>query len=143
MIGYGMATATYPANRSAAQAVVRMLPGGKMFVGSGTQDLGTGTYTIMAQQAAAGLGIDPSLVEVKLGDSTLPKAPVSGGSQSSASVIAGHPGCNDAVEVEIGRSGDRRCSISLAWAEDAGYRGQRRQALQQEQSLSSQTVWWI
>jgi xanthine dehydrogenase YagR molybdenum-binding subunit len=94
LIGYGMATATYPANRSAAQAVVRLLPGGKMFVGSGTQDLGTGTYTIMAQQAAAGLGIDPSLVEVKLGDSTLPKAPVSGGSQSSASVL---PAIKDAT----------------------------------------------
>jgi xanthine dehydrogenase YagR molybdenum-binding subunit len=87
LIGYGMATATYPANRSAAQAVVRLLPDGKMFVGSGTQDLGTGTYTIMAQQAGAGLGIDPAMVEVKLGDSTLPKAPVSGGSQSSASVL--------------------------------------------------------
>src|SRR6202044_761305 len=94
MIGYGMATATYPANRSAAQAVVRMLPGGKMFVGSGTQDLGTGTYPIMAQQAAAGFGIDPSLVEVSLGDSTLPKAPVSGGSQSSASVL---PAIQDAT----------------------------------------------
>ena len=94
MIGYGMATATYPANRSAAQAVVRVLPGGRMFVGSGTQDLGTGTYTIMAQQAAAGLGIDPSLVEVKLGDSSLPKAPVSGGSQSSASVL---PAIQDAT----------------------------------------------
>jgi xanthine dehydrogenase YagR molybdenum-binding subunit len=94
LIGSGMATATYPANRSAAQAVVRMLPGGKMFVGSGTQDLGTGMYTIMAQQAAAGLGIDPKLVEVKLGDSTLPKAPVSGGSQSSASVL---PAIQDAT----------------------------------------------
>ena len=94
LIGYGMATATYPANRSAAQAVVRMLPGGRMFVGSGTQDLGTGTYTIMAQQAASGLGIDPLLVEVKLGDSTLPKAPVSGGSQSSASVL---PAIQDAT----------------------------------------------
>jgi xanthine dehydrogenase YagR molybdenum-binding subunit len=94
LIGYGMATANYPANRSAAQAVVRLLPGGKMFVGSGTQDLGTGTYTIMAQQAASGLGIDPTLVEVKLGDSTLPKAPVSGGSQSSASVL---PAIDDAT----------------------------------------------
>ena len=94
LIGHGMATATYPANRSAAQAVVRLLPGGRMFVGSGTQDLGTGTYTIMAQQAAAGLGIDPKLVEVKLGDSTLPKAPVSGGSQSSASVL---PAIDDAT----------------------------------------------
>ncbi len=94
LIGYGMATATYPANRSAAQAIVRLLPGGRMFVGSGTQDLGTGTYTIMAQQAAAGLGINPALVEVKLGDSTLPKAPVSGGSQSSASVL---PAIQDAT----------------------------------------------
>jgi xanthine dehydrogenase YagR molybdenum-binding subunit len=65
-----------------------------MFVGSGTQDLGTGMYTIMAQQAAAGLGIDPKLVDVKLGDSTLPKAPVSGGSQSSASVL---PAIQDAT----------------------------------------------
>jgi xanthine dehydrogenase YagR molybdenum-binding subunit len=40
------------------------------------------------------LGIDPSLVEVKLGDSTLPKAPVSGGSQSSASVL---PAIQDAT----------------------------------------------
>ena len=94
LIGYGMATATYPANRSAAQAVVRLLPSGGMFVGSGTQDLGTGTYTIMAQQAAAGLGIDPRMVEVKLGDSSLPKAPVSGGSQSSASVL---PAIQDAT----------------------------------------------
>ena len=94
LIGYGMATATYPANRSAAQAVVRMLPGGRMFVGSGSQDLGTGTYTIMAQTAAAGLGIDPTLVEVKLGDSMLPKAPVSGGSQSAASVL---PAIQDAT----------------------------------------------
>jgi xanthine dehydrogenase YagR molybdenum-binding subunit len=48
----------------------------------------------MAQQAAAGLGIDPTMVEVKLGDSTLPKAPVSGGSQSSASVL---PAIEDAT----------------------------------------------
>ena len=95
LIGYGMATATYPANRSAAQAVVRLLPGGKLFVGSGSQDLGTGTYTIMAQQAAAPLGIDPKLVEVKIGDSSLPKAPVSGGSQSAASVL---PAVMDAAQ---------------------------------------------
>jgi xanthine dehydrogenase YagR molybdenum-binding subunit len=91
LIGYGMATATYPANRSAAQAVVRILANGHAFVGCGSQDLGTGTYTIMAQTAANALGLDiskdPTLVEAKLGDSTLPKAPVSGGSQSSASIL--------------------------------------------------------
>jgi xanthine dehydrogenase YagR molybdenum-binding subunit len=86
-IGYGMATATYPANRSAAAAIVRILPSGRVFAGSGTQDIGTGMYTIMAQTAAAALGLDPTLVDVKLGDSALPKAPVSGGSQSTASVL--------------------------------------------------------
>jgi xanthine dehydrogenase YagR molybdenum-binding subunit len=86
LIGWGMATATYPANRSAAQAVVRILPNGRAFVGCGSQDLGTGTYTIMAQTAADALGMDPLLVDAKLGDSTLPKAPVSGGSQSAASI---------------------------------------------------------
>jgi xanthine dehydrogenase YagR molybdenum-binding subunit len=86
LIGWGMATATYPANRSAAQAMVRILPNGHALVACGSQDLGTGTYTIMAQTAGNALGIDPRLVEAQLGDSTLPKAPVSGGSQSAASI---------------------------------------------------------
>ena len=97
-IGYGMATATYPANRSAAQAVVRILPGGKVVAGSGTQDLGTGMYTMIAQTAADALKMDPALIEVKLGDSTLPKAPVSGGSQSTASVT---PAVRDAAQQAI------------------------------------------
>jgi xanthine dehydrogenase YagR molybdenum-binding subunit len=87
LIGYGMATATYPANRGAASAVVRVLANGHAFVGSGTQDLGTGMYTIMAQTAADKLGMDPKLVEAKLGDTTLPKAGGSGGSTSTASVL--------------------------------------------------------
>jgi xanthine dehydrogenase YagR molybdenum-binding subunit len=90
LIGYGMATATYPANRSAAMAVVRILPGGKVYAASGSQDLGTGMYTMIAQTAADTLGLDiakdPTLVQAALGDSKLPKAPVSGGSQSTASV---------------------------------------------------------
>ena len=86
LIGYGMATATYPANRSAAMAMVTFEPGGRVTVASGSQDLGTGTYTIMAQVAAATLGMDISQIDAKLGDSILPKAPVSGGSQSAASV---------------------------------------------------------
>ena len=94
LIGYGMATAIYGANRSAAQAMVKLMPSGRALVASGTQDLGTGMYTIMAQTCAGSLGIDPKMVDVKLGDSTLPKAPVSGGSQSSASVC---PAIPDAV----------------------------------------------
>ena len=56
LIGLGMATATYPANRSEASAIARILPDGTAMVASGTQDLGTGTYTVMTQVAADALG---------------------------------------------------------------------------------------
>ncbi len=85
-IGYGMATATRHANRSAAQATVRLLPNGGAMVLCGTQELGTGTYTIMADTAAAALGLDPARVEVKLGDTRLPRAPGSTGSATAASI---------------------------------------------------------
>ena len=86
LIGYGMATATYPAHRSEAGALARILPDGTAFVASGTQDLGTGTYTVMTQVAADALGFPVERVSFALGDSSLPHAPVSGGSQSVASV---------------------------------------------------------
>ena len=98
LIGYGMATATYPANRSAAQAMISVTPDGKVTAASGTQDLGTGMYTMIAQTAAASLKMDPKLITVKLGDSKLPKAPVSGGSQSTASVT---PAVSDAAQQAI------------------------------------------
>ena len=87
LIGWGMATATYPAHRSPAAAIVKIRADGTAFVGCGTQDLGTGMYTIMAQTTAEALGLEPTQIEVRLGDSTLPKAPGSGGSQSTASVL--------------------------------------------------------
>ena len=86
LIGFGMATATYPANRSEASAIARILPDGTAMAASGTQDLGTGTYTVMTQVAADALGFPVDKVDFALGDSSLPHAPVSGGSQSVASV---------------------------------------------------------
>ena len=86
LVGYGMATATYPAHRMAAQAVAKLLPVGIILVQSGTQDLGTGTYTIMTQVAADALGVPVSMVRFELGDTAMPRAPVSGGSMTAASV---------------------------------------------------------
>ena len=86
-IGCGMATATYPANRSAAAATVQFQPNGRVAVLCGSQDLGTGTYTIMAQTAAATLKMPIDRIDAKLGNSMLPQSPVSGGSQTAASVL--------------------------------------------------------
>ncbi|HEY8970118.1 MAG TPA: xanthine dehydrogenase family protein molybdopterin-binding subunit [Puia sp.] len=86
LVGYGMATSIYPANRVAASAAVRILPDGHAIAACCTQDIGTGTYTIMTQIAAEALGLPPGKVEFRLGDSRLPKGPGSGGSQTAASV---------------------------------------------------------
>jgi xanthine dehydrogenase YagR molybdenum-binding subunit len=85
-VGIGMAAATYPANRGKSSARIRMTPDGQVTVSSATQDIGTGTYTIMAQTAADALGVPMERVKVELGDSSLPPSPVSGGSQTAVSV---------------------------------------------------------
>jgi xanthine dehydrogenase YagR molybdenum-binding subunit len=85
LVGYGMATATYPANRSASSAKIQLFADGHAVVYCATQDIGTGTYTILTQIAAEGLGLPMASVQCKLGDSKLPKGPNSGGSQVSAS----------------------------------------------------------
>jgi xanthine dehydrogenase YagR molybdenum-binding subunit len=95
LVGWGMATATYPTNRSKGQASATLYSDGKAVFRSSTQDLGTGTYTVMTQIAADALGVPVERVSFELGNSQLPEAPVSGGSTTVASVgpavqAAGH-----------------------------------------------------
>jgi xanthine dehydrogenase YagR molybdenum-binding subunit len=94
LVGWGMATATYPTKRMAASASAAMLADGRVVVRSATQDLGTGTYTVMAQVAADVVGVPLSRVAFELGDSRMPQAPVSGGSMTVASVASAvHAAC--------------------------------------------------
>jgi xanthine dehydrogenase YagR molybdenum-binding subunit len=103
-IGWGMATASYPANRLPASARVRVLPGGDVLVEAATHDLGTGTYTVMAQIAADALGIDAARVRVVLGDTNLPENSISAGSMTAASVgTAVHLAALDARERLLAR----------------------------------------
>ncbi len=55
LVGWGMATATYPARQSPSSAIARLRPDGNALVQAGSQDIGTGTYTIMTQIAADAL----------------------------------------------------------------------------------------
>ena len=86
LVGWGMGTATYPAHRMAAAARAILQPDGSILVQSGSQDIGTGTYTVMTQIAAETLGVPADRVRFELGDTDLPRAPVSGGSMTAASV---------------------------------------------------------
>jgi xanthine dehydrogenase YagR molybdenum-binding subunit len=86
LIGWGMATATYPMNYAPASAMARLLPDGTAEVASAASDMGPGTWTSMTQVAAESLGLPIERVKFTLGDTRLPKAPVHGGSMTMASV---------------------------------------------------------
>lgn len=86
-LGWGMASAAWLAERFPAEASVQIRDDGTARVASGTQDIGTGTYTILAQLAAQKIGLPLGKVEVALGDTSLPPGPLSGGSMATASLV--------------------------------------------------------
>jgi xanthine dehydrogenase YagR molybdenum-binding subunit len=86
LIGWGMATGVWETFRVVAAAKAVLGADGKLMVSSATADIGTGTYTIMTQIAAEQLGLPIENVTFQLGDSSLPMAPVEGGSFTAATV---------------------------------------------------------
>jgi xanthine dehydrogenase YagR molybdenum-binding subunit len=87
LVGWGMASSTYPGFRSPGAARVRILRDGSVEIVSATQDMGGGTYTTLAQVVSDVTGVPLERIRPALGDSTLPPAPVSGGSMTTASVL--------------------------------------------------------
>jgi xanthine dehydrogenase YagR molybdenum-binding subunit len=85
-IGFGMATAIYPAGQQKAGATAILTKDGTVTVRSATHEIGTGTYTAMSQFAADTLGVPVDKIRFELGDSQFPEAPNNGGSWLTASV---------------------------------------------------------
>ncbi len=85
--GWGVAGASWGAGAGGAQATVILKDDGTARVSSGTQDPGTGTYTIMAQVLSDRTGIPVEHIDVVIGDSTLVPGPGSGGSRATATII--------------------------------------------------------
>ncbi|WP_120008735.1 xanthine dehydrogenase family protein molybdopterin-binding subunit [Teichococcus vastitatis] len=88
LVGWGVATGMWDAMFSKTSASARLSANGHLEVASAASDIGTGTYTVMTQAAADTLGLPVEQIAVRLGDSSLPKAPVEGGSWMAASVGA-------------------------------------------------------
>ena len=89
LVGWGMATGVWEALQMPIAVRIVLTANGHAEVACATSDIGTGTYTIMAQVAADMLGLPLENISVKLGDSTLPQSPVEGGSWIAASVSNG------------------------------------------------------
>jgi xanthine dehydrogenase YagR molybdenum-binding subunit len=86
LVGWGMASGVWEALQMSTAARIVLTANGHAEVACSFSDIGTGTYTIAAQVAADALGLPLDNITVKLGDSTLPHAPVEGGSWGAASV---------------------------------------------------------
>src|SRR6516165_10450734 len=84
--GVGCASATWGGGGYGSEAEVRINPDGSVEVRCGTQDLGTGTKTLIAIVAAEVFGLEPVAISASIGDTTFPPSGGSGGSTTAASV---------------------------------------------------------
>ena len=91
LIGMGMAAALRGNFTVQAEARVRLEVDGRAVIETDMTDIGTGTYTILAQTAGDMLGLPIDRIDVRLGDSDFPASAGSGGSfgaGSSAAAVA-------------------------------------------------------
>src|ERR1051326_5406285 len=100
-IGFGMATAVYPAGQQKTGATAILNKDGTVVVRCATHEIGTGTYTTMSQFAADTLGIPIEKVRFELGDSQFPYAPNNGGSWMTASVAPAVMGACRALQKKV------------------------------------------
>jgi xanthine dehydrogenase YagR molybdenum-binding subunit len=86
LVGWGMATATYPAHKMSAAAKVILRANNTATVQCATHDLGTGAYTAFTQISSEQLGLPFENITFELGKSDFPFGPVAGGSNSTGTV---------------------------------------------------------
>jgi len=114
LVGWGMATGIWEALQVPITVRIVLTANGHAQVSCATSDIGTGTYTIMAQVAADMLGLPLESIDIKLGDSTLPQSPVEGGSWIAASVSNGIVTTCEAVREDLLRLAKKMPDSPLA-----------------------------
>src|SRR3954452_20650931 len=103
LVGWGMASGVWEALQMPVAARIVLTSNGHAEVSCAASDIGTGTYTIVAQVAADALGLPIENIGVKLGDSNLPQAPVEGGSWMAASSAHAVLGAAEEIRQELAR----------------------------------------
>lgn len=103
LVGWGMATGVWEALQMPVAVRIVLTANGHAEVSCAASDIGTGTYTIVAQVAADALGLPIENISVKLADSTLPQAPVEGGSWMAASSAHAVLGAAEDIRQELAR----------------------------------------
>ena len=115
LVGMGVASAYRGAPTTKSGARVRLDRRGMVAVETDMTDIGTGSYTIIAQTAAEMLGVPLANVSVRLGDSRFPVAAGSGGQWGAASSTAGvYAACLKLREAVAQRLGLNPADVSFA-----------------------------
>lgn len=116
LIGWGMATGMWDAMQMFARASAVLHADGSLVVSSAATDIGTGTYTAMSIIAADALGLPLEQVRFQLGDSTLPVAPIEGGSSHVATVGSAVQGVCEKLQKKLFKLARKLPSSPLAKA---------------------------
>jgi xanthine dehydrogenase YagR molybdenum-binding subunit len=86
LVGTGVAASARPVYlRGPNAATIRAVADGQYVVQIGAADIGTGTWTALAQIAADALEVSVDAIDLQIGDSALPQAIPAGGSAGMAS----------------------------------------------------------
>jgi xanthine dehydrogenase YagR molybdenum-binding subunit len=101
LVGWGMATGMWDSLVMIARVSAVLHADGRLVVSSAASDIGTGTYTVMSMIAAEAMGLPLEQVTFQLGDSTLPFAPIEGGSSHVATVGSGVHGACDKLKKSL------------------------------------------
>jgi xanthine dehydrogenase YagR molybdenum-binding subunit len=120
-LGWGVAGCSWIAERMGSEASVDLRDDGTARVSSATQDIGTGTYTVLSQIVSEKTGIPHDKIEVVLGDTDLPAGAISGGSWATASSI---PAVLEAIE-----KAQQSLFMIASQGKDAGLAGQKADAM--------------
>jgi xanthine dehydrogenase YagR molybdenum-binding subunit len=85
--GVGVAAGSWLYLWQAGCTVELAVEHGRIVASTAVQDMGTGSRTVLARAVAGAFGLDPGEIEVRLGDSRLPRGPGSGGSRTTATIV--------------------------------------------------------
>jgi xanthine dehydrogenase YagR molybdenum-binding subunit len=121
IVGWGVAVGSWAARRLPAEVSVELLTDGTVRVSTATQDIGTGTYTVLAQMVSNLTGIALEKISVVIGDTRLPPGPLSGGSMVTASLV---PATTQATQAAI-----QQMLSTASQADHSPFAGQSAQTL--------------
>jgi xanthine dehydrogenase YagR molybdenum-binding subunit len=98
LIGHGVATATYPYFRmDGGKASIRLFANGRAIVSMASHEMGMGTATVQAQQAADRLGLPVERVTFEYGNTDMPSGTLAGGSSQTATIVAAVAAASEAL----------------------------------------------